>query len=69
MPPDEMRRVVLCSGAIYYQLSAARRSRRISDIALVRLEQLSPFPHDLLLKVGRPIPLTSPAGHTWSWNV
>ena len=46
-----MRRVVLCSGAIYYHLSNARRQRKIRDIALVRLEQLAPFPHDLLVEV------------------
>ena len=52
MPPDQMRRVVLCSGQIYYHLSNARRQRKIRDIALVRLEQLAPFPHDLLVQAG-----------------
>lgn len=42
---------MLCSGAIYYHLSNARRQRKIRDIALVRLEQLAPFPHDLLVEV------------------
>lgn len=49
--PKDMKRVVLCSGAIYYHLSNARRQRKIRDIALVRLEQLAPFPHDLLIQV------------------
>lgn len=52
VPPDQMRRVVLCSGQIYYHLSNARRQRKIRDIALVRLEQLAPFPHDLLVQAG-----------------
>ena len=49
--PEEIRRVILCSGQIYYHLSAARRSRGIRDIVLVRLEQISPFPHDLITRI------------------
>jgi 2-oxoglutarate dehydrogenase E1 component len=44
--PDEVKRVVFCSGKVYYDVRAARRERGISDIAIVRLEQLYPFPHD-----------------------
>ncbi|WIA12981.1 hypothetical protein OEZ85_006593, partial [Tetradesmus obliquus] len=52
-PAEAIRRVVLCTGQIYYQLSRARRSRRLRDVVLVRLEQISPFPHDLLMNVVR----------------
>ena len=52
VPAPMVRRVVLCSGGIYYQLSRVRRARKINDIVLVRLEQLAPFPHDLVVKVG-----------------
>ncbi len=41
-----VRRIIACSGKIYYELLAARRTRGIEDMAIVRLEQLYPFPHD-----------------------
>ena len=44
--PSKIKRVVFCSGKIYYELTAARRERGIEDVAIVRLEQLYPFPHD-----------------------
>ncbi|NTV10612.1 MAG: 2-oxoglutarate dehydrogenase E1 component [Zoogloea sp.] len=43
---DKVKRVVLCSGKIYYELLAHRRAQGIDDIAIVRLEQLYPFPAD-----------------------
>ena len=50
LPAGQIRRVVLCAGQVYYHLSAARRARRIRDIVLVRLEQIAPFPSDLMFK-------------------
>ena len=44
LDPNEVTRVLLCSGKIYYELVAARRERGIRNIAIVRLEQLYPFP-------------------------
>ena len=41
----DIRRVVLCSGKVYYDLLAAREEREVDDIALVRVEQLYPFPN------------------------
>ncbi|MGE3936300.1 MAG: 2-oxoglutarate dehydrogenase E1 component, partial [Rhodospirillaceae bacterium] len=40
----DVRRVVLCSGKVYYDLLAERDARKIQDVALVRVEQLYPFP-------------------------
>jgi 2-oxoglutarate dehydrogenase E1 component len=40
----KVRRVVLCSGKVYYDLYAARAERGIRNVALVRVEQLYPFP-------------------------
>ena len=43
-PDSEIKRVVLCSGKIYYDLFEERAKRGIDNIYLMRLEQLYPFP-------------------------
>jgi len=42
----KIKRVVVCSGKVYYDIIAEREKRAIDDIAVVRLEQLYPFPHE-----------------------
>ena len=44
LPKEEIRRVVFCSGKVYFDLLRARRKEGLRDVALVRLEQLYPFP-------------------------
>ena len=46
--PDEVERVVLCSGKVYWDIVEARREQNITNIAIVRLEQLYPFPSEEL---------------------
>ncbi len=48
---SEVTRVVLCSGKVYYDLLEQRRKNEQTNIAIVRVEQLYPFPHDELADV------------------
>ena len=50
-PDDDVRRVVLCSGKIYFDLAKARAANGGNQVALVRVEQLYPFPFDTLSKL------------------
>jgi 2-oxoglutarate dehydrogenase E1 component len=43
-----VERVILCSGKVYYDLLEERRSRKLDKIAIVRIEQLHPFPREQL---------------------
>ena len=52
--PKQVKRLILCSGKVYYDLRAKRRDRNNSDTAIVRLEQLYPFPEDRLAEVIAP---------------
>src|SRR5882757_1984246 len=50
VPDDKIRRVVLCSGKVYYDLYDEREKRDIDDIYLMRMEQLYPVPLKLLVQ-------------------
>jgi 2-oxoglutarate dehydrogenase E1 component len=41
----KVKRLVACSGKVYYDLVAGRRDRELDDTAIIRIEQLYPFPH------------------------
>ncbi|MCC6423160.1 MAG: 2-oxoglutarate dehydrogenase E1 component [Phycisphaerales bacterium] len=42
---DSIKRLLLCSGKVYYTLETARQKAKLENVALVRVEQLYPFPH------------------------
>uniref|UniRef100_A0AAQ4Q945 2-oxoglutarate dehydrogenase complex component E1 n=1 Tax=Gasterosteus aculeatus aculeatus TaxID=481459 RepID=A0AAQ4Q945_GASAC len=45
--PEEVKRLIFCTGKVYYELTKERRSRGMEDVvAIARIEQLSPFPFD-----------------------
>lgn len=48
LPNEQIRRIVVCTGKVYYDLLQERTARGIKDVALVRLEQLYPFPRSAL---------------------
>jgi len=50
-PAAGVRKVLMCSGKIYYELAAARDKREIDDTAIVRIEQLYPVPDRQLAAV------------------
>ncbi len=47
---DSPRRLVLCSGKVYYDLLQARIENKMDHVAIVRIEELYPFPEALLMK-------------------
>ena len=46
---DKIRRVVLCTGKVYYDLLEEREKREVDDVYLMRVEQLYPFPYKALM--------------------
>jgi 2-oxoglutarate dehydrogenase E1 component len=52
--PEAVEQIVLCTGKVYYDLLQARRTRELHHVALVRIEQLYPFPRaDFETLIGR----------------
>ena len=43
--PAKVKRVVFCSGKVFYDLIERRRAEEVDDVAIVRLEQIYPFPY------------------------
>src|SRR5204862_7806431 len=44
--PAKVKRVVFCSGKVFFDVMAYRKEKGIKDIAVGRIAQLYPFPHD-----------------------
>eukprot|EP00055_Hartaetosiga_balthica_P015545 m.92552 g.92552 ORF g.92552 m.92552 type:complete len:1087 (-) comp8893_c5_seq1:163-3423(-) len=53
---EEIKRVVLCSGQVFYKLFHERNRRQVDNVAFVRLEQIAPFPHDRIIDAIRNYP-------------
>ncbi|SEN36102.1 2-oxoglutarate dehydrogenase E1 component [Nitrosospira multiformis] len=46
LDPKKVRRLIACNGKVYFDLAAYRRKNKVEDVAIIRIEQLYPFPHD-----------------------
>ncbi len=44
--PDKVKRLIVCTGKVFFDLMAARKEAGIRDMAIVRIAQLYPFPHE-----------------------
>ena len=53
-PAEQVRRVIICSGKVYYDLLQERRAKDVKDVAIVRLEQIHPFPENTLGRILKP---------------
>lgn len=47
----EVRKIIFCAGKLYYELVKARAEHKIRNVAIVRIEQLYPFPRDEVKKI------------------
>ncbi len=56
LPSSAVRRVVFCAGKVYFDLLEARRADEVRDVAIVRIEQLYPFPAEQYAAVLRRYP-------------
>ena len=48
VPEEQVKRVVICTGKVYYDLLQQRRDSKVQDVAILRLEQMYPFPKQSL---------------------
>jgi 2-oxoglutarate dehydrogenase E1 component len=51
LDPSRVKRIVFCSGKVYYDLLQAREAEKLEQVALVRIEQLYPFPREDYIEV------------------
>ena len=60
--PSRVRRVIFCTGKVYYDMMSVRTEMNANDVAVVRVEQIAPFPFD---KVAKQCALYSNAEVVW----
>ncbi|HEX4629647.1 MAG TPA: 2-oxoglutarate dehydrogenase E1 component [Chthoniobacterales bacterium] len=58
-PPDQVKRVILCSGKVYYDLLNYRDAEKITNAAIIRVEQLYPLAETKLREAMKPFPKTA----------
>ena len=51
LDPSAVTRVIACSGKVYYELLEKRREHNLNHIAIIRIEQLYPFPYDAVKEI------------------
>ena len=56
--PSLIRRILICSGKIYYDLLDERDKRKDDHTAIIRIEQIYPFPSDMINKVLNQFPVS-----------
>ena len=49
--PNKVKKAIMCSGKVFYELLQKRDEEKRDDIALIRIEQLYPFPYDDLEEI------------------
>ena len=59
LDPDRVHRLIACSGKVYFDLLEARRNNGIDDTAILRIEQLYPFPNEEILNAINKFPQAS----------
>mmetsp|Transcript_33214 Transcript_33214/g.53481 ORF Transcript_33214/g.53481 Transcript_33214/m.53481 type:complete len:976 (+) Transcript_33214:304-3231(+) len=55
-PDSKIRKVIFCVGKIYYELASQRKKSDINDVAIVRIEQITPFPFDRVEEIYQQYP-------------
>src|SRR5256885_10817456 len=58
-PAEKTKRIVLCSGKVYYDLLNYRAAQKITDAAIIRVEQLYPLAESKLRSLTKPFPKTA----------